>query len=58
MSEEVNQRNGWGHVQKCCGIPMYPAEYHFDMERPEGISDEDICDRRKHLNKFLERYGL
>ena len=58
MSKTDNCKKEVGHVEKCGGIPMYPAEYHFDMEKPEDLSEEVIHDRKKRLNKFLEKYGL
>ena len=45
-------------VRKCIGIPMYPEEYHFDMERPEGISDEQIESKRKKVDRFFEKKGF
>ena len=53
-----NKLNKIGHAYKCGGIPMYPAEYKFDMEPPEGYTKEDEEARKKRLNKFLEKYGL
>lgn len=53
-----NNKNRIGFVQKCGGIPMYPAEYHFDIERPKNISDDDIRVRKERLKKFLENYNL
>lgn len=53
-----NKLNKTGHAYKCGGIPMYPAEYKFDMEPPEGYSKEEEEARKKRLNKFLEKYGL
>jgi hypothetical protein len=46
------------HVQKCGGIPKYPAEYVFDMERPESITDEQIMASKKRVCDFLKEYGV
>lgn len=54
----INDKNDTFKVRKCMGIPMYPKEYHFDMERPEGITDEHIESKRKNVDKFFERYGF
>lgn len=45
-------------VRKCIGIPMYPEEYHFDMERPKGITTEQINARKNKVDKFLEKKDL
>ena len=45
-------------VRKCIGIPMYPEEYHFDMERHKGITDEHLQDRQNKVDKFFEKKGF
>ncbi|MEE0880130.1 MAG: hypothetical protein UIL36_00845 [Turicibacter sp.] len=47
-----------GYAHKCIGIPMYPEECHFNMERPEGITDEHIESKRKNVDRFFERNGF
>ena len=42
-------------VRKCIGIPMYPEGYHFDMERPKGITDEHLQDRKNKVDKFFKK---
>ena len=58
MLHNRNLPEGWGHAYKCCGIPKYPAEYHFVMSEPIEISEEEDFERKKRLNKFLKEYGL
>ena len=58
MSDKSELESSGGRAYKCGGIPMYPEEYHFDMERPEGISDEDIEISKKQVGNFLEKYGI
>ena len=45
-------------VRKCIGIPMYPEESHFDIERPEGITDEHIETINNKVDKFFEKKGF
>ena len=53
----INEKDSF-KVSKCIGIPMYPEEYHFDMERPKGITDEHIKARKNKVDKFFEKKGF
>ena len=53
MSKKDKNESNLKYVQKCGGIPKYPHEYHFDRERPMSISDEDIKEMEKNLNRTV-----
>ncbi|MEE0880129.1 MAG: hypothetical protein UIL36_00840 [Turicibacter sp.] len=52
------KKSNIGHTYKCSGIPMSPTEYHFNMEKPRGITDDQIEVNEKKLIRFLEKFGL
>ena len=54
----VNDRKDTFKARKCIGIPMYPEEYHFDIERPVGVSDDHIEAKHRKVDKFFEKKGF
>ena len=56
MFNELNNR--FGYISKCRGIPMYPAEFNIDVERPESVADEEIKKWDKSFDKFLKKMEL
>ena len=58
MSKEINYKGSVGYVQKCGGIPAYPAKHPRLDKMLESISDERIRNRENSVKKFLEKYGL
>lgn len=41
-----------GYAYKCSGIPMSHTEYHFDMDKPETITNDKIKINEKNYLVF------
>ena len=55
MSNKI-EVNGEGHVNKCGGIPWYPAEHYFYEKWLDNVSENRIKNREKRVEKFLKKF--
>lgn len=46
------------HIEKCGGVPLYPAKHSMFKWGFEGRSDEHIKSREKKAIKFLKEHGF
>lgn len=58
MADSKEDRREIIHVQKCGGVPKFPSNYVFDMERPESMTDEEIIASKERVCNFLSKNGI